>query len=217
MYADFVDWQIGIHPSDIDENTDHALDALTSYFASDTPPIAIGEIGLDYYYLPKDKSQAAEIVKKQKEIFRRQIRFAKDMNVPICIHARSAVDEAIDILQDEDFDYAKAVFHCFAGNLEQLKRLNELGGGASFTGIITYPSAEEMRQCMLAQGLERVMFETDCPYLAPIPMRKCINEPAFVKYTIEYAAKLFGITTEELTKISTTNANNFFKKSQALN
>ncbi len=199
-HAGFVDWEIGVHPSDIDDNTDLALDALSSYFTSDAPPIAIGEIGLDFHFLPKNKTQAEEIVKKQKQIFRRQIRLAKDLNVPICVHARDAVDESLEILRDEDFDFSKAVFHCFAGNLEQLKRLNDYGGRASFTGIITYPSAEEMRQCMLAQGIEKAMFETDCPYLAPIPMRKNTNEPAFVKYTIEYAAKLFGISPAELCK-----------------
>ena len=206
----FIDWAIGIHPSDIDENSDLALDALASYFIGANTPVAIGEIGLDYHFLPKDRLQAEEIIARQKEIFRRQIRLAIDLNAPICVHARDAVDDSIEIMAEENFDFSRAVFHCFAGNLEQIKHLNSCGGRASFTGIITYPNAEEMRQCMLTQGLGTVMFETDCPYLAPVPMRKNVNEPAFVAHTIDFAAKLFGISKEELGDISTKNAYNFF-------
>ena len=208
---DYIAWQIGIHPSDIDENSHLALDALTTYFTSTSIPCAIGEIGLDYYYLPKDKTQALEIVKAQKEIFVRQINFAKDMNCPICVHARNAVDEAIEVIKDCDFDFSKVVFHCYAGDAKQLKYLNELGASASFTGIITFPNAEEMRCCMLAQGIERLMFETDTPYLSPIPLRKHTNEPSHIVHTVEFASKLFDIPVQELAEITTQNALKFFR------
>lgn len=209
--SDFLSWQIGIHPSDIDENSNLAIDALTTYFIADIKPVGIGEIGLDFHFLPKDKSEANDIVKRQKEIFKRQLLIASELNTKICVHARDAVDDAIEIMLDVDFNFNNAVFHCFAGTTQQLKRLNDLGARASFTGIITYPSADEMRNCMLQQGLEKLMFETDCPYLAPIPMRKNTNQPAFVKYTVEAAAKLFNTDTENLARITTQNAIDFFE------
>ena len=210
LYKDFILWQIGIHPGDIDENSDLALDALSTYFTSDCPPIAIGEIGLDYHFLPKDKSEAENIIARQKQIFKRQLMLANDFNTKVCIHARDAVDDAIQIMREVDFNFNNAVFHCFAGTPTQLEYLNQLGGRASFTGIITYPSADEMRQCMLAQGLDKLMFETDCPYLAPIPMRKNVNQPAYVKHTVEYASKLFDVSLENLAQITTQNSLEFF-------
>ncbi len=209
-HQDLISWLIGIHPSDIDKNSDLAIDALSTYFTSDIKPIGIGEIGLDFHFLPKDNIQAQEIIERQKQIFRRQLMIASDLNTKVCVHARDAVDEAIDVMLDIDFNFNNAVFHCFAGNQQQLKRLNDLGGRASFTGIITYPSAEEMRNCMLQQGLDKLMFETDCPYLAPIPMRKNVNQPAFVKYTADAAAKLFGISLQEISQLTTENAKKFF-------
>ena len=208
-HAGFVSWQVGIHPEDIDENSDLALDALATFFAAETPPVAIGEIGLDYHFLPADSS-AEKIVARQKEIFRRQLLLAKDMQTKVCIHARDAVDDAIALMREADFDFSNAVFHCYAGNEAQLETLNTLGARASWTGVITYKSAEQMRRCMLQQGLGKIMFETDCPYLAPVPMRGKQNQPAFVKHTVEFAAKLFGLPSEELAEISTRNAVQFF-------
>ncbi len=210
-YSDFISWQIGIHPSDIDENSNLAIDALATYFTSSVVPVGIGEIGLDFHFLPKDVSKATDVVKLQKEIFKRQLLIAKDLDTNVCIHARDAVDESIEVMREVDFNFSKAVFHCFAGNIKQLKYLNSLGARASFTGIITYPSADEMRECMLVQGLDKLMFETDCPYLAPVPMRKNTNQPAYVKYTVEAAAKLFSIDANELAEITTSNALSFFR------
>ena len=207
----YIDWQIGIHPSDIDENSHLALDALSTFFTSNTPPCAIGEIGLDYYYLPKDKTEANNIVKLQKEIFIRQINLAKDMQCPICVHARNAVDDAIKIIEECDFDFSKVVFHCYAGNLQQLKILNNLGGRASFTGIITFSIADEMRECLLDQDVEKLMFETDTPYLSPVPLRKHTNEPSHIVHTVEFASNLLKIPAKELAEITTKNAIEFFR------
>lgn len=208
-HAGFVSWQIGIHPEDIDENSDIALDALATFFAAKTPPVAIGEIGLDYHFLPADSS-AEKIAARQKEIFRRQLLLAKDMQTKVCIHARDAVDDAIAVMREADFDFSNAVFHCYAGNEAQLELLNALGARASWTGVITYKSAEQMRRCMLRQGLGKIMFETDCPYLAPVPLRGRQNRPAFVRHTVEFAAALFGLPAEELAELSTRNATQFF-------
>ncbi len=205
----FVNWGIGIHPEEIDQDSDLALDALTSYFASHAP-IMVGEIGLDFFRLPKDKTKARDIVERQLQIYRRQLRLAVDMNVPVCIHARCAVDEAIDELKSLDFPAERAIFHCFAGSPSQLKRLNDMGGRASFTGIITYPNADEMRQCLREQPLDKTMFETDCPFLAPVPLRGKKNTPENVAFTVKAAAQILGIDADELAQISTQNAKAFF-------
>ena len=187
----FVNWGIGIHPEEIDQDSNLALDALTSYFASHAP-IMVGEIGLDFFRLPKDKTKARDIVERQLQIYRRQLRLAVDMNVPVCIQAE------------------RALFHCFAGSPSQLKRLNDMGGRASFTGIITYPNADEMRQCLREQPLDKTMFETDCPFLAPVPLRGKKNTPENVAFTVKAAAQILGIDAEELAQISTQNAKAFF-------
>ena len=103
------------------------------------------------------------------------------------------------------------VFHCFSGNLEEVKELNSLGGRASFTGIITFKNAALMREVMLSQGLDKLMLETDCPYLAPTPLRGKENEPSYIVYTAKKAAELFNISEEELGEITTKNASEFFK------
>lgn len=210
QHSGFLHWGIGIHPEEVDENSQLALDALTSFFSSETPPVMVGEIGLDFHYLPEDKTAAAEIVKNQSAIFKRQLLLAADMGVPVCIHARNAVEEATAALIETDFPPQLAVFHCYAGSVAQLKRLNDMGARASFTGIITYKSAQEMRECLKAQSIEKTMFETDSPYLAPVPNRGKTNYPHYVADTVAAAAKILGMDEAALAEISTSNAKSFF-------
>lgn len=210
-YPNFLYWTIGVHPTEIDEKSISYLDALCSYFTDgDFSPRAIGEIGLDFYKMQGTTFEIEDTIKLQKDIFARQLEFAKDMDCPICVHARSAVLDSFEILKKSNVDLNKVVFHCFSGNLSELKILNDAGIRASFTGIITYKNAEEMRQCMLKQGLEKLMFETDCPYLSPVPFRGKTNEPARIKEIAQYAANLFGVSLDEIGNISSTNAQNFF-------
>ncbi len=209
-HSDFLHWGIGIHPEEVDENSMLAIDALTSFFSSKTPPVMVGEIGLDFHYLPEDKTAAAEIVKKQSEVFRRQLLLAADMGVPVCIHARDAVDEATAALIETGFPPQLAVFHCYAGSVAQLKKLNDMDARASFTGIITYKNAGEMRRCLKAQSIEKTMFETDSPYLAPVPNRGKTNYPHHIADTVTAAAEILGMDKTELAEISTANAKSFF-------
>lgn len=206
-------WQIGIHPTEIGDDADLALDALSTYFIdTSTPqaPVAIGEIGLDFYRLPDDQSQAKKIIDRQYQIFRRQLNVAVDFDLKVCIHARNAVSECITEIKNSGLNFENVVFHCFSGTLDELKELNDLGGRASFTGILTYKNAQDMRDNMLQQGLDKIMFETDCPYLSPTPHRGKTCEPYMVAITAEYAAQLFGISKEDIAKISTKNAQDFF-------
>lgn len=206
-------WQAGIHPTEIAENDDIALDALSSLFIENkkhSAPVAIGEIGLDFYRLPNDEEEAEKIKKRQREIFGRQLRIAADFNLKVCVHARESLDACVEEIEKSRLNFANVVFHCYSGSAKQLLELNERGARASFTGIITYKNADEMRKAMLAQGLETVMLETDCPYLAPVPYRGQVCEPAMLSKTCEAAAEIFGVDKEYLADASTNSAESFF-------
>lgn len=211
-YKKNIWWQFGIHPTEACEDDFSRIEsAFEKYMNSDAPPISIGEIGLDFYRLPPDENEAAKIKNTQAEIFKLQLSLAKKSGLPVCIHARSAINESVEIIKDSGVDFSKTVFHCFSGNSAELKLINELGGRASFTGIITYKNADIMREAMLAQGPDKIMFETDCPYLAPVPMRGKENEPAYLAFVAQKAAELFGVDLQKMAQISTNNAINFFK------
>ncbi len=206
-----VFWQIGIHPEDISDNCELAFDALPSFFASDTPPVAIGEIGLDFYRPPSDADEFEAMKARQLEIFSRQLELAESFpEAKICVHARSSVRECIDAIERAGTDFSRVVFHCFSGSVAELAELNERGGRASFTGILTYKSAGEMRECMLAQGIGRLMFETDCPYLAPVPLRGTVNEPANIPIIAKAAAEIFGKNIEYIADAVYENSRGFF-------
>ncbi len=209
-YPDLLSWQVGLHPSDISDSNMGFLDALPSYFAGDATPVAIGEIGMDFHRLPADNAEREKIKEIQRAAFRRQLDFARDLDVPVCVHARDAFRECVDIMKGAGFNFSKAVFHCFGGSADELRELNGLGGRASFTGIITYAGAHEMREAMLAQPMEMLMFETDCPYLAPVPCRGSRCEPYMLMHTIRAAAKLFEVSEEYVADISSRNAKAFF-------
>jgi len=208
---DFVSWQIGIHPTDIGSEADIlALEALPSMFFSDAPPVAVGEIGLDFHTLPADPEAALKEKNLQLEIFKRQLGIARDLNASVCVHARDAFEECVAEMSKLGVDFSKAVFHCFSGSEADIRRLNELGGRGSFTGIITYKNAGEMRRAMLAQGIDRLMLETDCPYLSPAPNRGKRCEPAFIADTAKAAAEIFGMSPEYLAEAAARNAEEFF-------
>lgn len=205
-----VFWQMGIHPTEIEDGDEEFLESAKDFLKSDMPPVSIGEIGLDFYKFEGSREEFEKMKTRQERFFKAQLEIAKNAGLPVCVHARSAVEEAIKIIDESRFDWGKVVFHCFSGTASQLEMLNSRGGRASFTGIITYKNAEQMRESMLAQGLSKIMFETDCPYLAPVPMRGKPNEPSYIPFIARKSAELFGISIEEIAEISTKNAREFF-------
>ncbi len=205
-----VSWAVGLHPTELDEHSLDHLDALGSFFADDVPPAAIGERGLDYYRISPAQPDFEEIKARQKAVFEKQLLFAKQFGCKAIIHARSAFEDCVEIISKSGLGFSNTVFHCFSGTAEEIKRLNSLGARGSFTGIITYKQADEMRAAMLAQGLEKLMLETDCPYLAPVPFRGGECEPKHVALTARKAAELFGISPDELAEITSKNAEEFF-------
>lgn len=213
MAEDFpgkIVYAVGLHPGNIEADWEAQLERLPQYFRSGVAPVAVGEIGLDEHYMPEDVDAAARIRRLQKIVFERQLALAKSENLPVIVHAREAFSATVELIDRSGIDWRKVVFHCFAENADAVRILNERGGRASFTGTITYKSAERVREAALAQGLDRLMLETDCPYLAPGKLRGKRNEPAFMVKTAEYVAGLFGVAREEIEARSYANTCEFF-------
>jgi len=131
------------------------------------------------------------------------------LDTPVVVHSRGAFAECVAMIDASGVDWRRVVFHCFTEGAAEIGELNRRGGVGSFTGILTYKTAEGVRSAALAQGLARFMLETDAPYLTPMPHRGKPNEPAFVRHTAEFAAGLFGVSPAELARISAGNARSF--------
>ncbi|MDR0590603.1 MAG: TatD family hydrolase [Puniceicoccales bacterium] len=203
-----VHYTVGIHPINVGGNWERDLEFLESFFQKNLTPVAIGEIGLDYHFPGGNDPAAAAL---QREVFRQQLAIARQKNCPIIIHSRDAFEDCRRIIDQSGCDWSKIVIHCFSENAEAIRAVNGHGGRASFTGIVTYKSAENVRQALLAQGIERLMIETDSPYLAPVPFRSRSNEPAFLRETARYIANLLGIDESELCARTSENAKQFFQ------
>jgi TatD DNase family protein len=205
-----VDWTVGIHPCDVGDDWQEQIKTIPTYFATDPVPVALGEIGLDHFHLPKYPDEAAEVRQRQVRAFTDQLQLAWQLDCPVVVHSRNAVEACIELIDQSGVDWRKVVFHCFTDGPELLKPILERGGRASFTGILTYKSAEAVREAARLQGLERLMLETDSPYLSPEPVRGKTNEPAHVAHIARFAANLFGVTETELAAVTTRNAIDFF-------
>ncbi|MDR2806793.1 MAG: TatD family hydrolase [Puniceicoccales bacterium] len=203
-------YTVGIHPTNVDENWERDLELLESFFQGNSKPVAIGEIGLDYHYL-QGVGDARAVIALQKEVFRQQLLIARQKHCPIVIHSRDAFEDCKQVIDQSGCDWHNVVIHCFSENGDGMREINARGGRASFTGIVTYKNAENVRQALRAQGIERLMLETDCPYLAPVPWRSQRNEPAFLRETARYVANLLGLGEAELCALTTRNARQFFK------
>jgi TatD DNase family protein len=174
-------------------------------------PVALGEIGLDRFHLPKDDAVAAErIFSWQKAAFAEQLKLAKQLECPVVIHSRGAFRESVAMIDGSGVNWLRVVFHCFSEGPAEMAELMERGGCGSFTGVITYKNAESVRAAARAQGLARLMIETDAPYLSPVPHRGKPNEPAYLRHTAEFCAELFGTSHGELAEVTTANAKAFF-------
>jgi TatD DNase family protein len=208
-----IHYTVGLHPCSVDENWKAAVDELAAWRErGGVPPVAIGETGLDRFHLPKnDVATAKRLFGWQRDSFRTHIDLARAWNVPLVVHSRGAGPECIAVIDESGFDWRRVIFHCFSDGPIEIAELNRRGGRGSFTGIATYKSAENVRQAAIAQGLDRLMLETDAPYLTPEPLpRKSRNEPAFVAHTAAALARVFAISPEELAARSTANARRFF-------
>ncbi len=210
----FVRYSVGLHPCSVDAGWASAVAEIEAFWRpsdSGNRPAALGECGLDRFHLPKETAKADEIFAWQRAAFDAQLALAKQLGCVVVVHSRGAFRECVEMIDASGVDWTRVVFHCFTEGEAEIRELMRRGGVGSFTGILTYKTAENVRQAAKAQGLDRFMLETDAPYLTPMPHRGKSNEPAFIRHTAEFAAKeVFGLPYEELVAISTTNARRFF-------
>lgn len=184
---DQIDYTIGIHPL----NVDAIKPDFEQFFLNKNMPCAIGEIGLDYHYLP-DSDDRIEIIEKQKDIFREQLECAKLHDLPVTIHSRDAFDDTFEILVNSGIKGNEILFHCFSYSPREMEILMNFGTYVSFAGNVTYKNASSIREALKLANKDRVLLETDCPYLAPIPFRGKPNEPAFIQKTAEFISDFLG-------------------------
>lgn len=194
---------IGCHPTNANHYTQDFEKQLEQQLELSRVKM-LGEIGLDYYWdsAPKDV---------QEKVFRRQIAIAKEHNLPITIHNREATEDTYRILKDEGIPQAGGIMHSFGGTAYQAEQFLDLGMHLSFSGVVTFKKAEEVRQAAKIVPIERLLIETDAPYLAPVPYRGKRNEPAYVKYVAEMLAQVREISLEEIAYQTTKNAGELFK------
>ena len=190
----------GVHPHDAEGVSETYLEVLADLLKQ-KKVVAVGEIGLDFHYdfSPRDMQQ---------RVFTEQLKLAKELNKPVIIHSREATKVMLDTLKP--FGQINGVMHCFSGSQESALEFLKLGLYISFTGTLTFDNARNVREAFLAVPPDRVMAETDCPYLAPVPMRGKRNEPKFVRYVIEKMAELRNIAPEEMAALNIENAKQLF-------
>lgn len=193
---------VGVHPDyeDIDEPTVEELIKLANH----PKVIAIGETGLDYFRLTGD-------LEWQRTRFRNHIRAAIASGKPLIIHTRNAAEDTLRIMREENAQQVGGVMHCFTESLDVAMQAIALGFYISFSGIVTFKNAASIKEVAKAVPLDRILVETDSPYLAPIPYRGKINQPSYVKYVAEEIARLRNISLEEVTVASTENFFRLFK------
>jgi TatD DNase family protein len=194
---------VGVHPHSVSELVGVGLDEIES-LARDEKTVAIGEIGLDYYYENSPKQL-------QKEYFIEQIRLAKKLDLPIVIHSREAVKDTLDIIKSEKSSNLRGVMHCFSSSVEIAKEYVKLGFYIAIGGVVTFKNARVTKEVAKYVPLESLLIETDCPYLAPEPFRGKRNEPKYIKYTAEEIAKIKEVDLEEIAKITSANAKKLFE------
>ena len=191
---------VGIHPHEASSMNEEALQKLRSLAAKEKV-VAIGEIGLDYYYAFSPREV-------QKEAFRRQMALARELNLPVIVHDRDAHENSMEIVRA--FPDVRGVFHCYSGSLEMAKELVRLGWYLSFTGAVTFKNARKAPEVVAWIPEDRLMVETDCPYLAPVPMRGKRNDSRNLKYIVERIAEIRGTTHEHIAEVTMQNGKRFF-------
>ena len=193
---------LGIHPSEAKEWTDDIITRIKKLANKNKKIVAIGEIGLDYYW---DKS----FNDLQKEIFIKQIKLANELRLPIDVHDRDAHKDTFDILKEYNRG-SIVIMHCFSGSVEFAKECINEGWYLGIGGVVTFKNAIKMKEVARAVPLEQILLETDAPYLTPVPYRGKENQPAYVKFVAEEIARIRNTTFEEIDEITTQNAKRVF-------
>jgi len=196
----FVYASVGVHPHDAKSMTDETIEELEKLL-SHPKAVAVGEIGLDYHYdfSPRDV---------QKKRFREQMELARRLGKPVIIHEREALQDTLDTVRE--YSDLTGVFHCFSGSWETAKIILDLGWYISFTGVVTFKNAKRALEVIEKMPADRIMLETDCPYMAPEPKRGRRNSSLYLKYIAAKVAEIRSITIEEVAAVTTENGKRFF-------
>jgi TatD DNase family protein len=208
----YAHYTAGLHPCDVDAHWAAQVGELEAYWRGvDGPvPVALGECGLDGFHLPKDPVEAEALFSLQRAAFAAQLELAKNLRCPVVVHSRGAFDACVELVDRSGVDWSKVVFHCFTEDAVAWEKLGCRGGRGSWTGIVSYKTAETVREGLRAAGLAGAMLETDAPYLAPVPHRGKPNEPAYLRHTADAVAGVFAVTPEQVAEITTRNARAFY-------
>ena len=203
---DFIYASIGIIPTEHKSYNENSINELKELYGKYNSKIkCIGEIGLDYYW-----ENTEEIKNKQKEMFIKQIELANELNLPISIHARNALQDTFDILKEYKVKNT-GIMHCYSGSKEMAKEFIKLGYKIAFGGVLTFKNSKEVKEVITSIDLKDIVFETDAPYLAPTPFRGKVNEPKYIVETVKYAANLLNIEQVKLEEITYKNSLEAFK------
>lgn len=198
---------VGVHPHvahQYSDNPARAPDVVRDQFQATSSARAIGEIGLDYHYdfSPRDVQQ---------EVFRAQVGLARELGRPVVVHTREADEDTLAILREEGRGVVQGVLHCFTGGRALARAALDLGFYISFAGIVTFPKAADLRETAALVPLDRLLIETDSPFLAPVPHRGTRNEPAYVARVVETLAAARGVSVEELAGTTSANFHSLFR------
>lgn len=193
---------LGWHPTEADSYTQEA-EAYLLQALKHPKVIALGEIGLDYYWMTADKETQARV-------FRRQLELSKTLDLPFVVHTRDALEDTYQLIKDAGVGPRGGIMHSFSGSLEMAERFIELGMMISFSGVVTFKKAVELQEAAQSLPLEKILVETDAPYLAPVPKRGRENKTAYTRYVVDKLAELRGLSTEEVAAATYDNAMRFF-------
>ena len=198
----YIYCSVGSHPDAADEVNDEVLETYRQLVRSSPKVKAIGEIGLDYHYedIPREI---------QKEAFRRQMALAAELDLPVIVHERDAHEDGMAIIKE--FPAVKGVFHCYSGSAEMARQLVNLGWYIGFTGVLTFKNARKAVETAASIPLERIVLETDCPYMAPDPFRGRRNDPGYLYRMAEKLAEIRGMDVDEIRRITTENGKRLYR------
>ena len=192
---DYIYAAAGVHPESVDSNPADYLEIVRRTISANPKVRAVGEIGLDYHYDGYDRD-------KQIKLFREQLELARELDMPVIVHSRDACEDTLDLLREFQ---PKGVVHCFSGSAETAKEIIKLGMYIGFTGVLTFKNAKKALRALEAVPLDRLLLETDCPYMAPVPFRGQRCDSSTIAYTAQKAAEIKGIPVDELLNITCRN------------
>ncbi len=201
---DFIYGALGIHPTDSGELTDSDVEWLRTQCALEKC-VAVGEIGLDYYWDEPDRAI-------QKKWFVRQLELAKEVKLPVVIHSRDAAQDTVDIMKAEKAQEIGGVVHCYSYSRELAKTFLDMGFYFGIGGVVTFNNGRKLKEVVEYLPMDRIVLETDSPYLAPVPFRGKRNDSRKLTYVVEQIAQIKGITPEEVQQTTTQNAHNLYPK-----